>query len=135
MRNLPTVARAHRLPVSTIGSWVGRMFSAVRQLFADRMLDRQKSYRATLLGMRHGVDLVRTLRHAAHLQRDYGLEGWCDAWLRERVQLVREVEEELAWFAAHTHEAIEHPLSLSPRSPSPPQPGFVLRQPSPEGRR
>jgi hypothetical protein len=83
------------------------MFSNLRQWFADHLIDEERSYRGTLLGMRHGVDLVLLIRHAARVQGDPGLEGWCTTWLTERVPLVDEVAAQLGWFAATPKIALQ----------------------------
>lgn len=100
LKDLPELAARHNLPTSRIGQSVGQLFSNVRQWFADHLLDEERSYRGTLLGLRHGVDLVLLVRHAARVEGNPALEGWCTTWLTERVPLVDEVAAQLAWFAA-----------------------------------
>ncbi len=105
LARLPVLARAHALPVSTAGERAGGLFSFVRDALADRLIDPERSYRGTLLGMRHGIDLVRLMRDTAHAASDEDLEVWCGVWLDERTPLVEACAERLAWFAAHPAEA------------------------------
>ena len=106
-RELPGVMRAAQLPVSSGGSLIGRVFSAVREVFADKLLDEERSYRGTLLGLRHGIDVVRMVRHVADACGQVELAGWCTRWLDDREPLVAEVEHALTWFALHPAVAIE----------------------------
>src|SRR5689334_1449860 len=41
-----------------VGRAFGRAFSAIRQAFADRLIDAERSYRGTLLGLHHGIDVT-----------------------------------------------------------------------------
>jgi hypothetical protein len=109
---LPELARARGLTVSGVGTVIGETFSDVRQFFADRMIDRERSYRGTLLGMRHGIDLVRLVRAAAEDEADTELVSWCERWLEVRERLVAGVERELDWFGHHQTFAARHPVSL-----------------------
>jgi hypothetical protein len=87
------------LPRSVAGALVGVAFSTVREFFLDRLLSSEQSYRGTLLGMKHGVDLVKMLNQVAQREGDIALVEWSDAWLRVREPLVQEAEARLAWFA------------------------------------
>lgn len=82
------------------GRAVGDFFSNMRQKVADLTLTTEMSYRGTLLGMRHGVDLF-TLVHYAAAAVDPELHAFTAEWLAERAQLVEAVARELAWFAAN----------------------------------
>jgi len=106
-RELPGIVRASGLPAGTGGSLIGRLFSAVRDRFADRLVDEERSYRGTLLGLRHDVDVVRMVQHVADACGKVELAGWCTHWLDEREPLVAEVERALTWFAQHPAVAIE----------------------------
>jgi len=96
---------------------VGEMFSVLRNLIGDRIIDTERSYRGTLLGFRHGVDVTRLLREVAIRLGDERLRVFCDEWLAERVELIHEAETQLAWFADVPHRALESGLSvaLAPR--------------------
>jgi hypothetical protein len=105
LRALPALAERHDLAISAGGHLVGRAFSAIRQAFADRIIDGEQCYRGTLLGIRHGIDCVRLLEHVAMVLNDADLANWCEGWLDTRVELTARVEEGLAWFARHPVEA------------------------------
>jgi hypothetical protein len=94
-----------QVPGSVLGAVTGVLFSNVRELLLDRAIRGERSYRGTLLGMRHGVDLVCLLKDVARQEGDAELELWCDAWLQVRVPLVQQTEAQLAWFAEHTDRA------------------------------
>ena len=73
-------------------------FVTIRDLMGDRAsIDRP--YRAVLVDLRHGVDVVRACRDAARRQELFGLIRWCDDWLAGRRRLVAGAEAQLAWFA------------------------------------
>jgi hypothetical protein len=109
LASLPPVAKECALPVSGRGSTLGRLFSRLRQLVLDRVIDSERSYRGTLLGLRHGVDLVRLVREVADREGLDALVQWCDDWLIERAPLVEHVAGELAWFAEEPTVALLHP--------------------------
>src|SRR5690606_2934866 len=58
---LPELAGSESLPVSKLGVAVGAFFSQTRDKVLDRVIQVERSYRGTLLGVRHGVDLVRMI--------------------------------------------------------------------------
>lgn len=88
--------RTHGVPFARV---VGGIFSVLRQLIFDRVIDAERSYRGTLLGFRHGIDTARLLRAVAVRLADDRLLGFCDEWLAQRIVLVGEAERQLAWFA------------------------------------
>jgi hypothetical protein len=102
---LPELARKHGLPVSAGGRTLGTLFSEARDKLGDLLIDSERSFRGTLLGCRHGIDLVRLMRHATNETRDVALAEYLDEWIASRVVLVENLEEELAWFAKNPHEA------------------------------
>lgn len=75
---------------------------------------------ATLLGVRHGVDLVRVLHELAVMAEDGALKSWTEAWLLQRLELLEQAETELAWFVANPARALEPvrqtPLAFMARS-------------------
>ena len=73
--------------------------SKLRQLVTDRIHDAERAYRAALLDLRHGLDVVRVLREVARLEELFAVIRWCDDWLPARRTLVARVEAQLAWFA------------------------------------
>lgn len=109
---LPELARARGIRLSSVGQLAGETFSAVRHFVVDRFLDVERSYRGTLLGMRHGIDLVRLLRAAADDEADVELVAWCDRWLPVRERLVAGVEADLTWLARRPAFSLRHPVPL-----------------------
>ncbi|HSS00209.1 MAG TPA: hypothetical protein VLM79_24295, partial [Kofleriaceae bacterium] len=83
------------------GRAVGEAFSAIRHFAVDWVLDAERSYRATLLGLRHGLDTARLLREVLAVQRDAAALTVCDALIVGRARLLERVEQRLRWFAAH----------------------------------
>lgn len=88
------------------GRAVAEAFSAVRQLAVDRFIDAERSYRATLLGLRHGVDVARLLREVVVQQEDYDALQVCNELLERRPRLLGRAEERLRWFAEHPRIAL-----------------------------
>ena len=118
LATLPALAERHDLPVSKGGMALGGLFSAAREHMADHLIEAERSYRGTLLGMRHGVDVVQMVRHVATKLHYDELVAFCTAWLSIRVPLVTRTEEELSWFAEHAARAMElaKPLPLFGRA-------------------
>jgi hypothetical protein len=108
LASLPALAAECELPVGRAGSRLGAVFSRLRQLVLDRFVDAERSYRGTLLGIRHGVDLVHLVREVADREGIDALVQWCDDWLIERCPLVEHVAGELAWFAEEPKIALLH---------------------------
>jgi len=106
---LRAVARRHDLPIGRVAVAVGAAMSALRHTIVDRMIERERSYRATLLGMRHGIDLVKLIRRIADDGGMVELAGFCTHWLEAREPLVERVESAMSWFASHPHRAAEVP--------------------------
>lgn len=102
---LPMLAAERNLPHGHAGRAVGEAFSTLRRLLSDPAMDAERSYRGTLLGARHGVDVVRIVGHLARRLEDAPLAAFCDRWLSEREPLVQDVEAQLEWFAEHPTEA------------------------------
>jgi hypothetical protein len=78
---------------------ISATLSTLRHLVTDRIHDAERAYRAALLDLRHGVDVVRVLREVARLEELFALIRWCDDWLPARRTLVARVEAQLGWFA------------------------------------
>ncbi|HUS29975.1 MAG TPA: hypothetical protein VMZ53_15825 [Kofleriaceae bacterium] len=78
---------------------ISATLSTLRQLVTDRIHDSERAYRAALLDLRHGLDVVRVMREVARLEELFALIRWCDDWLAARRTLVSRVEAQLAWFA------------------------------------
>lgn len=123
LRELPALARRNDMPTSDGGRAAGRLFSEVRERIGDRLVDGERSYRGTLLGCRHGIDVVRLLQHVAQKLGMVELDAFCATWLNTRVVLVQRVEDELCWFVEHPEAAL--------RSARPLVPGLRLRTDAP----
>lgn len=100
------------LPRSVAGALIGTALASIRGAITDRLLSREQSYRSALLGLRHGVDLVKIMNQLAQREGDVGLVEWTDAWLRVREPLVQEAENLLSWFALHSATAAQRPHPL-----------------------
>jgi hypothetical protein len=92
---------------------VGGMFSLLRHALFDRLIDSERSYRGTLLGFRHGVDVARLLREVAIRMGDQRLVQFCDEWLERRIELVHQAERQLAWFADAPRRALRSGLRVA----------------------
>jgi hypothetical protein len=105
---LPSLARVEELPVSLAGVYTGALFSELRDKLFDPMTTSERSYRGTLLGARHGLDLVRMLRALADETLRCALFDFCGSWLTARTVLVEELEEQMHWFAQHPERAVRN---------------------------
>lgn len=102
---LPALAARHNLPVSPMGATIGALFSEARDKFADLLIDSERSFRGTLLGVRHGLDLARLIRFTTAETCDLALDEFIEDWIATRAVLVQNLEDELLWFAKHPVEA------------------------------
>lgn len=93
-----------------LGRRFGELFSILRNLVFDRILDVERSYRGTLLGFHHGIGVARLLRDVAERLDERDMVAFCDAWLEERRALVENAERELRWFADLPRRAIHSGL-------------------------
>lgn len=107
---LPKLAKVRGIPLAAPGQLAADALAAVRRLLVDRLVDHERAYRATLLEMRRGLDLVRTLRAAADDEGDDDLAAFCDRWLPVRERLVSGVAAELPWLARHPAFGRMHPV-------------------------
>ncbi len=89
-----------------LGRAVGEFFSAARHFVFDRFIDAERSFRITLLGLEHGVDVARLLRVVAAEQDDLRLATLCDELVRDRSALIDQARYTLAWFAVHPEHAL-----------------------------
>lgn len=103
---LPALAESNELVYSKGGVAVGELFSQGRDKLADFLIDSERSYRGTLLGMRHGIDVFRLLNETASAIHNYELRDFTKSWLEERLPLVQRVDEELKWFAENADQAV-----------------------------
>jgi hypothetical protein len=105
---LPQLVERSHIHASFAGLLVGALFSEVREYLLDHFVEAERSYRGTLLGMRHGVDLVYLLLRAVEQQQDHSeLAFFCRSWLDVRAPLLTRAQEQLAWFAEHSERAIK----------------------------
>src|SRR5690606_31328766 len=88
----------------------GELFSLLRNLVFDRILDVERSYRGTLLGFHHGIGVARLLRSVAERLDEREMVAFLDEWLEERKALVENAERELHWFADLPRRAIRSGL-------------------------
>lgn len=105
LSELPGLARRNSLPVSRAGSLIGRLFSQSRDKALDLVISAERSYRGTLLGCRHGLDVVRMLEAFARETGRAELADFCTRWLARREPLIQHVQEQLRWFAGHPGDA------------------------------
>ena len=102
------LAEERGVAASKIGAAIGNAFSVGRDQVTDLLLTCEQSYRGTLLGMRHGRDLVDLMRLAAATEHDAALEAWATAWLAAREPLLAAAAAELRWFAENQAEAMKN---------------------------
>lgn len=104
----------YRQPVGTmLGRRYGELFSALRNLLFDRLIDVERSYRGTLLGFHHGLSVARLLREVAERLDEQPMVAFLEDWLRERIVLVDAAERELRYFAEMPRKAIRSGLRLA----------------------
>ena len=99
LKELPGIAKANDLPRSPGGVAVGAFFSEARDKLFDRLIRAERSYRGTMLGVRHGVDLVHLLAEAANEGGLRDLSLFCERWLAGREPLLARLEQDLVFFA------------------------------------
>lgn len=102
-------AEAERLGMSVLPSGVplGEALSQAREKLGDLLLTQERSYRGTLAGLRHGVDVLVALEHVARRGAMTELADCARRLLHERERLVEDVGRQLGWFAAHPDRALE----------------------------
>jgi hypothetical protein len=109
-----TALMASRQPVGLfLGRSVGQLFSSLRHLVFDRMIDTERSYRGTLLGFHHGIGVARLLREVAERLGDEHMVGFCDEMLAERLPLVEAAEQQVTWFAKRPTKALRSGLRVA----------------------
>jgi hypothetical protein len=103
---LDDVARVRGVVPASGAKGIGRALSTIRNQVTDLVTTTEQSYRFTLLGIRHSMDLVRLLRELGIDAADDDLKAWCERWLLRRLELIGDAETALAWFAEHADVAI-----------------------------
>jgi len=105
---------------------ISATLSTLRQLVSDRMHDAERAYRAALLDLRHGLDVVRVMREVARIEELFALIRWCDDWLTARRTLISRVEAQLAWFAEQPSSDEAPFAALEPEDTDPDGPPAFL---------
>lgn len=104
---LRVIAVRTKIPIGTIGERIGDALSAVRHRFADLLLTRETSFRATLLGVHHGMDAIQLLLTHAEYEKDVEVVEWCMRTLDRRRPLLSNAQHELSWFGHHPDLAMQ----------------------------
>jgi len=114
---LAPVCHQEGLPVSAGGSTAGVFLSEMRDKVLDRLVQSERSYRGTLMGLHHGIDLMKLVSSAAAASGKSSLIALCGDWLLVRPALVQSAVEELSWFVMHPERAtaLARPFMLSAR--------------------
>ena len=94
----------------SLGKSVGRLFSVLRHVVFDRLIDTERSFRGTLLGIHHGIDVALLLRDVARRAGDVHLVTFCDELLAKRRRLVEHAEASMSWFAEQPGRALQSGL-------------------------
>jgi len=103
----PLLAKVAHQPIGLhIARVVADVFSAARHFLFDRLIDSDRSFRATLIGLKHGVDATRLLREVVLLTNDVELLKFCDLILVERLCLIEDAEQAMSWFAENSALAL-----------------------------
>jgi len=110
---LTELARLRGIAHSPAAQALGRAFSVLRDNLTDLTTTTEQSYRLTMLGVRHGIDLVRVLRELANAAEDTALRTWSEKWLLRRVELIERAEMELRWFVENPARAMA-PVRTTP---------------------
>lgn len=85
---------------------VGTAFSDVREVVVDRIMREERSYRGTLLGIRHGVDVARLLGAVAQSLGRQDVVELCQELLAKREPLLERATLATAWFVDHPERAL-----------------------------
>jgi hypothetical protein len=83
-----------------------KLFSNLRYYAFDRMIAHERSYRATLLGLRHGLDAAHLLRATAERAFRPQIQTLCAELIRIREPMFVRAVAALDWFADHADLAI-----------------------------
>jgi hypothetical protein len=88
-------------PDARAGAGMGTWFSIMRERVTDLWISREGSYRQTLLGLHHTMDLLDLVVAAADEDDRTDLARWATATRDERAPLLLQCTAELAWFGHH----------------------------------
>jgi hypothetical protein len=100
-RCLPELRSFRSGAAAPLAEKIGSALSKLRDGFADRLMQEEKSYRSTLLGLHHGIGCALLTRAVAGTRHRLEVVAWCDRWLGERRPLVDACERAIPWFATH----------------------------------
>jgi hypothetical protein len=105
---LRSLGELHRLGgAQRFGAAFGIALSNVRNTLLDRIVSREKSYRATLIGLQHGIDCAILMQATARACSRPEIASFCDRWLDERCPLVDACRRAVPWFASHPALAMQ----------------------------
>ena len=90
-----------RVPWPRVGDLAGRAMSFLRSVGFEGLAGHERSYRGTLLGVRHGMDVARMLRQVAINAANRPIAAFASEWLAGREPLILPLADGLRWFAAH----------------------------------
>ena len=113
-RQLVELAGRRRSFGVRLGHAVAGVFSGLRHLVFDRLIDTERSYRATILGLRHGIDVARLLHEVAMRERHAELQWFCSGLVIDRGILLDEAESALSWFAEYPDLALRSGTIVRP---------------------
>jgi hypothetical protein len=100
-RSLPEFERSCRGWRQRARTTLEQVLATLREGLADLLVNHERSYRATLLGLRSEIDCAVLTQAVAQRVGRPDLAGFCGRWLDERRRLAAECERQLAWFAFH----------------------------------
>lgn len=86
---------------------VAQAFTNVRYYAFDRMLSHERTYRATLLGLRHGLDAAHLLHAAAKRGFRPQTTNLCGELIRLREPMLAKAVDAVTWFADHPAFALK----------------------------
>ncbi len=114
LAKLERMGKARGFAPPSIGKSIGRIFSETRDKVADRLVSAETSYRGTMIGMRHGYDLLSLTHAVARETGDEELAAFCSSWLETRGPLIEDAAKTLSWFAHHPAAAQARAVPLLP---------------------
>ena len=107
LARLRELATARGIESTEKGKLLGALFSSIREHIADRAINSERSWRLTVMGMRHGIDVLSSVREVARTTGDAELVAYCDDTHRQLKPLVDDAATACAWFARHPAQAME----------------------------
>jgi hypothetical protein len=83
------------------------VFAELREALSGLWLEGARAFRAMLLNLRHGIELMRNVAASASASRRLALAGFCEAWIATRTSLLAQAESELLWLLEHPEKGSE----------------------------